>query len=201
MNAHRERPQGRPAGPRGDLPLIAWGDALRARKARLWQLRRRCAISAAGLAALLATVAVPPAPRLLWNASASVPVGLYAVRPGAWPAPGDLVAARLPERWRRLAAARGYLPAGVPLVKPVAALAGDEVCAIGHVLFVEGRPIARRRARDRAGRPLPAWQGCIRLRGRQLLLLADDPASFDGRYVGPTEGHDLIGTARLLWPR
>ena len=83
----------------------------------------------------------------------------------------------------------------------VAAYAGDEVCALGQQIFVNGRPIEIRRAADGQGRPMPSWSGCIRLHGRQLFLLMDIPASFDGRYFGATEDKDVIGKARLLWRR
>jgi conjugative transfer signal peptidase TraF len=184
----------------GDAPLLAWGDALRAAKTRS-RLRRRIVITGAGIAVLLASVAVPPAPRLVWNASASAPVGLYTVTPGASVEPGDMVIARVPASFRRLAAERRYLPMNVPLVKRVAGYAGDEVCVLKNRIFLNGRPIAVRRATDREGRPMPAWHGCIRLHGRQLFLLMDNPASFDGRYFGATEGDDAIGKARLLWRR
>lgn len=89
----------------------------------------------------------------------------------------------------------------VPLVKRAAASAGDEVCALGHEIFVNGRWIAERRAADGAGRTMPMWSGCFRLRGQQLFLLMDAPGSFDGRYFGVTDGADVIGKARLLWAR
>lgn len=193
MKARRDRA--------GDVPLLAWGDALRAAKTRRSRLRRRIGMTGAGIAVLLASAAVPPTPRLVWNASASAPLGLYAVTPRAAVEPGDMVVARVPDRFRRIAAERGYLPMNMPLVKRVAAQAGDEVCALGQEIFVNGRWTAERRASDGQGRPMPMWSGCVRLRGRQLFLLMDNPASFDGRYFGATEGDDLIGKARLLWRR
>ncbi|ARS28755.1 S26 family signal peptidase [Sphingomonas sp. KC8] len=185
----------------GDAPLLAWGDALRADKTRRARLRRRIAITCAGIAVLLASAAAPPAPRLVWNASASAPVGLYAVTPGVSAEPGDMVIARIPDRFRLLAASRHYIPINVPLVKRVVAYAGDEVCALGQEIFINGRWIAERRLADGHGRPMPMWSGCIRLHGRQLFLLMDNPASFDGRYFGATEARDIIGKARLLWRR
>lgn len=183
------------------MPLIDWGDALRARKARRRQRAQRSLIVAIGGGMLLATAIVPPAPRLVWNASASAPIGLYAVSPGASTSPGDMVIAWVPGPYRRLAATRRYLPMNVPLVKRVAAVAGDEVCALGPAIFVNGRAIAERRQADGAGRPMPIWTGCVRLRGDQRFLLMDSPMSFDGRYFGVTEGSDMIGKARLLWAR
>lgn len=192
------------SGPRetgGGAPLFAWGDALRAAKLRRRRLEKRIAAIAVGAAMVLGSAAVSPAPRLVWNASASAPIGLYSVSPGALAEPGDMVIARVPEPFRRLAATRRYLPMNVPLVKRVAATAGDEVCALGQGIFVNGRSIVERLAVDGADRPMPMWSGCIRLRGRQLFLLMDAPASFDGRYFGVTDGGDIIGKARLLWAR
>ena len=156
---------------------------------------------AIGSIILLGSAVLPPAPRLVWNASASAPVGLYAVSPGSPAEPADTVIAHVPAPWRHLAATRRYLPMNVPLVKRVVAAAGDEVCAQGREIFVNGRRIAERRAADVAGRAMPMWSGCVRLRGRQLFLLMDAPTSFDGRYFGVTEGADVIGKARLLWAR
>ena len=184
-----------------DTPLLAWGDALRAAKLRRAKLARRGAAVAIGSMILLGSAVLPPAPRFVWNASPSAPIGLYAVTPGGLAEPGDMVIARVPEPFRRLAATRRYLPMNVPLVKRVAAAAGDEVCALGRDIFVNGRPVAKRRAADGAGRAMPAWAGCVRLRGRQLFLLMDAPASFDGRYFGVTSGDDIIGKARLIWAR
>lgn len=185
----------------GSGPLFAWGDALRAAKQRRKRLRRRIAAVAIGIGLVLGSAALPPAPRLIWNASASAPIGLYAVSPDALAKPGQMVIARVPMAWRRLAAERHYLPRNVPLVKRVAAAAGDDVCANGQDILVNGRRIASRLKVDRAGRPMPAWHGCVRLRGRELFLLMDAPGSFDGRYFGVTGGTDVIGKARLLWAR
>ena len=151
------------------------------------------------LAATGATVVAPPPPLLVWNVSASAPRGLYAVLPGHAPDKGAMVVARLPEPVRRLAARRHYLPLGVPVVKRVAASEGDQVCATGLMLSINGRRAAKRLRADPSGRPLPDWHGCIRLLAHQVLLLSPAARSFDGRYFGPTDRADIIGTARLIW--
>ena len=184
----------------GDAPLFAWGEALRAAK-RTRRLRVAALATGAGVLALGATIVAPPAPRLLWNVSASAPIGLYRVAPGKRAAVGELVVARVPLPWRRLAAVRGYLPQNVPLVKRVAAVAGSEVCASGAVILVDGRAVARRVRQDARGRAMPWWRGCVRLSDGQQLLLMDAFASFDGRYFGVTEGSDIIGRAVLIWRR
>jgi conjugative transfer signal peptidase TraF len=184
------------------LPLFRWGDALRAAKLRRRRFRRRATAIGVLAAALGATIIVRPAPLLVWNASASAPVGLYAVGPQQMPESGNMVIARVPAAWRRLAAIRHYLPENVPLVKRVVAAPGDTVCARGAEITVNGREAARRLARDGSGRPMPWWNGCVTLRhGALFLLMTDSPASFDGRYFGPTPRGDIIGKARSLWTR
>ena len=143
----------------------------------------------------------PPAPVLLWNASASSPVGLYAVSASIRARTGDTVVAWPPPAARRLASERRYLPAGVPLVKRVAAVSGDRVCARGRSLSINGRVAAFRRSRDPSGRRLPWWSGCEVLRAGDLFLLSPNARNaFDGRYFGVTRSGQLIGKARRLWP-
>lgn len=157
------------------------------------------ALTGLGLAAFGFAAFADPAPRLVWNASASAPTGLYWVD-HAVPMLGDLVLAELPPRAQRLAAERGYLPEGVPLVKRVSALAGDTVCVIGITVFINGQSVAEQLARDRRGRPLPRWSGCRPLADDEVfLLMADVADSFDGRYFGPARRGAILGTLLPLW--
>lgn len=167
---------------------------------------KRRILAARGIALALlgcgiaATIAVPPRPLLVWNASASAPMGLYRVGRPDGVGKGDMVIARLSEPYRSLAAKRHYLPSNVPLVKRVAAMPGDRVCARGNLIFVNGKPVTERLKIDARGRAMPWWRGCVRLGVTQfLLLMTDSPASFDGRYFGTSERRDVIGRARLLW--
>ena len=184
------------------LPLFAWLEVRRAAHVRRLRLRRRAALITAGIACLGLTVALPPVPRLVWNASASAPIGLYAVSPGAALQRGDMVIAWPPAEARQLAARRHYLPSNVPLVKRVVGVAGDRICAVDRVVTLNDRPVTIRRATDAEGRDLPAWQGCIRLGpGMVFLLMTETPNSFDGRYFGATLAQDVIGKATPLWLR
>ena len=160
------------------------------------------AAAATGAAAAVVTsLLAPPAPLLIWNISASAPVGLYGVGGARPPDRGDMVAARLAPRWRILGGARRYIPANVPLIKRVAAAAGDRVCAVGADIAVNGLRVARRLDFDGAGRPMPRWSGCVVLGRGEYLLLMPGPASFDGRYFGPTAESDVVGKVHLLWAR
>src|SRR3546814_12475332 len=112
-----------------------------------------------------------------------------------------MVIARLSPPWRTLADARRYVPANVPLVKRVAAAPGDTVCARGNAVFIDGNLRARRRLSDGQSRLMPWWQGCTTLRDGSLFLLNENPASFDGSYLGTTPRGHLVGTAHPLWTR
>lgn len=169
--------------------------------------RRRYAIATAVVASAFAagfvTLAiVDPLPRVIWNASASAPIGLYRIHPDRDPVIGALVAVTPPMRWSHWMAGRDYLPAGVPLLKHVAAKVGQRVCRIGDVVSVDTRPIASARARDDQGRPLPVWQECRTLEPGEIFLLNPSvPDSLDGRYFGPLPASTVIGRATPLLTR
>jgi conjugative transfer signal peptidase TraF len=154
-----------------------------------------------GLGCLGFATLVRPAPLLLWNASASAPIGLYRVISSAPILRGDMVLLLTPDSVRDLAAERGYLPLAVPLVKRVVALAGDRVCAIGDDLFINGKWVARRLEHDHLGRRLLHWQGCHRLGDEVFPLMADVPTSFDGRYFGAVPKSAVIGRLVPLWTK
>ncbi|TPG21775.1 S26 family signal peptidase [Sphingomonas koreensis] len=157
--------------------------------------------SASGFVLLALPAAPAPRPLLVWNTTASAPLGLYWVRSASGLVVGDPVVARLPPAARALAARRQYLPAGIPVVKRFAAIGGAIVCAVGTRITIDGRPVAIRLVRDRAGRALPGWEGCRRLANGQAFLIGDGPDSFDSRYFGAVPRADLIGRAVLLWRR
>lgn len=151
--------------------------------------------------ALIATPAVIAwSPRLIWNASASVPVGLYAVHPVGRIQIGDLVAVQPPGDLAAFLAARGYLPSGVPLLKHVVALPGAELCRLGDEITVHGNPLGMARARDRMGRDLPVWRGCRVIAGGEVFLMNPDvPDSLDGRYFGPLPTSTITARLSPLW--
>lgn len=146
--------------------------------------------------------AVLPLPKLLlWNASASAPIGLYRVNPFARPAVGDMVAVASPPALARFMAERHYLPIGVPLLKHVAARPGALICRRDWAVTIDGRTVAVARASDSHGRPLPVWRGCRVLRTNELFLLNAAPDSLDGRYFGPIPASGLVGRATPILTR
>ncbi|XHC09189.1 S26 family signal peptidase [Labrenzia sp. ac12] len=164
--------------------------------------RRRFIFAATALSAALTLAPVFHTwqPRLIWNASASVPVGLYYASPAGRLEVGGLVAVTPPKALADFLAKREYLPRGVPLIKHVLALPGTNVCRKGATIFVGGKPFGQALDRDRLGRTLPRWQGCRTLGEDEIFLMnLDAPDSFDGRYVGPLPVAAISATLTPLW--
>ena len=143
---------------------------------------------------------VPTPLRLVWNASASVPIGLYDLDPPRHLAVGDLVAVMPDKPLADFMVERGYIGRGVPLMKRVAALPGQQVCRTGNAVTIDTVPIGDALDRDRRGRPLPVWQGCRRIApGTVFLMNSAVRDSLDGRYFGLTSTDQIIGRALPLW--
>ncbi|TPI78535.1 S26 family signal peptidase [Mesorhizobium sp. B2-8-9] len=148
-----------------------------------------------------ATLAVAPAlsrhpPWLIWNASASAPIGLYRTEPGRALGVGDLAVVVPPEPLAGFLADRGYLPRGIPLLKHVLALGGESVCGQGTAIVAHGRTYGYARERDSRGRPLPIWKGCRMLVDGEVFLMNWGAAdSFDSRYFGPLPDTTVVGRA------
>ena len=157
-------------------------------------------LSACGLAALAWAAFVQPLPRLVYNPSDSVPIGWYRIGSSDALHVGAIVLTTLPPDVAALAAQRRYLPARVPLLKRVGAVAPQHVCVFDALVWIDGVPVAAVLPADRLGRPLPSWPHCRRLEAGELFLLSStNPASFDSRYFGPVSASAVIGVAHPLW--
>ena len=160
------------------------------------------AITIPVLALAAASIAELPT-KLVYNGSASVRIGFYWIDE-APVGRGDFVLMDVPERVRSLVETRRYVPPGVPLIKRIVAVGGDEICRRKREILLDGVTVAVARNEDRSGRPLPAWQGCRVLREDQIFVLQPHPDSFDGRYFGPVDRSLVIGRAtwlRLPWQK
>ena len=139
-----------------------------------------------------------PNPLLVWNATASAPVGLYRrsfsnAERAAW------VLINPPDQARILAAQRGYLALNVPMVKRIAAILGDTVCRTKSIVTINGVVRAIALSHDSKGRALPVWQGCERLNNSQVFVLTTPSASFDSRYFGVVPRANIIERIEPLW--
>ncbi len=168
-------------------------------------MRRRAAkiiaVSSAAMGALALASVVNFAPRLVWNASASAPIGLYRIERHDRREVGDFVLVRPDDRLAKFIAERSYLPENIPLLKRVAAVPGDEICRRSEAIFVNEIRVADAQIRDSFGRKMPAWSGCFTLQSDELFLLNDPKGSLDGRYFGATTLDNVIGVARPVWVR
>jgi len=158
------------------------------------------AITLMAAAMCLLSIAWKPHPRIVWNATGSSPIGLYAVRTAAKISVGDLVVVVPPQPVASFLADGGFLPRGVPLIKSILALPGQTVCRYGLVITVDGLAVGAARQYDRLGRPLPNWQGCQTITNSDVFLMnRNQSASLDGRYFGALPRSSIIGSAKPLW--
>jgi conjugative transfer signal peptidase TraF len=158
------------------------------------------AMTTAAITVVSGAAVLHPAPRLIWNASASVPIGLYAVHPARPLHVNDLVVVMPPEPLVSFLDTRRYLPIGVPLLKHIAAIPGQTVCRIARTIMVDGIIAGAALDRDSRGRPLPVWQGCRLLaQGEVFLMNEQSRDSLDGRYFGPLPAAAIVGKAEPIW--
>ena len=137
--------------------------------------------------------------RLLYNPSESAPRGWYAVRPIDHLQVDNLIVVNLDGDAATLAAERQYLPRHVPLLKRIAAMAGQRVCVIHGDVIIDTFIAAQVHAKDYKGRTLPRWSQCRPLATDEIFLLSNtSDASFDSRYFGPVHLSQVIGIARPL---
>jgi conjugative transfer signal peptidase TraF len=141
-----------------------------------------------------------PAPRLIWNASASVPIGLYAVHPAGALHVDELLVVMPPEPLATFLDERRYLPRGVPLLKHVLALQGQTVCRSDRTITIDGVAVGEALDRDHLSRRLPIWRGCrVVGAGDVFLMNRQTEDSLDGRYFGPLPTTTIVGRADPLW--
>ena len=127
------------------------------------------------------------------NLSPSVPRGVYRLAAVSPPlARGTLVVLPVPRAVRR------WHSRWQPLLKPIAALAGDLVCAQADGLWIAGQaygPVYP----EAGGAPLPRLQGCVRVPAGAVFLASPAPRSLDGRYFGMTPVATLTAQAVPVW--
>ncbi len=154
----------------------------------------------AAATAVLSSIGVRPVPRFLWNASESVPIGLYRLHPAGGLAVTDLVAVLPPEPLATFLADGHYLPSGIPMLKRVLALPGQTVCRQDLTISINKIEMGEAREHDSRGRPLPIWQGCRVIADGEVFLMNWQSAdSLDGRYFGVLPTSAIIGRAEPLW--
>jgi len=149
-----------------------------------------------------------------WNGSPSLPEGLYAtvhqdfwVQTGVFQPEYDLVEFCPPQPWGYNALKRGYRDPGIcadygnPLMKPIAARAGDQVELTEAGIAVNGRLLPRTRPRvlDSRGRPMDHYPfgRYVVEQGQVWVVSSWNQKSFDSRYFGPV---NMSSVRRYLRP-
>jgi conjugative transfer signal peptidase TraF len=156
------------------------------------------ALAAASVAPLFVVPSIALHPLIIFNGSGSAPLGFYRIENRS-PRLGDTVVVRPSKTNEALLVERGILPAGVPLLKRVAAAAGDEICRDGTVISINGADAEEALEHDNLGRPMPVWQGCRTLSEGEFFLLQPHPYSVDSRYFGPIFECQILGVASPVW--
>ena len=136
------------------------------------------------------------------NPTVSEPVGFYHIVFHRVPDyhRGMTVVFPVPGPFQSLVYGRGWLKAGVPLMKDIGALAGDQVCVREDHFEVNGRNLGPVSTVDRTGASLPRLRGCFRIAGGYFFPMSRySERSFDGRYIGAQPLSVIIGEARALW--
>jgi type IV secretory pathway protease TraF len=145
-----------------------------AHAARARRLRRSLMLG------VLALTAVASTRWLRVTISPSVPLGLDRLAPMPTSLPrGTLVLLPVPP------AIRPWPSAWLPLLTPVAAVAGATVCVDDEGLWVAGVSYGRG-CREAQGHARPRMQGCHEIQDGAVLLARPAPRSLDGRSFGPT---------------
>jgi conjugative transfer signal peptidase TraF len=143
---------------------------------------------------------IPTPLRLVWNASASVPIGLYDLDPPRELEIGDLVAVMPDASLADFMVERGYIGRHVPLLKRVMGLPGQQVCRTDNAITVDAVSLGEALDRDHMGRDLPVWHGCRRIAEGDIFLMNPSVRdSLDGRYFGPIPARTVIGKATPIY--
>ncbi|RTL78582.1 MAG: S26 family signal peptidase [Bradyrhizobiaceae bacterium] len=162
----------------------------------------RCGTILTALAAVVSLVSTigGATPRYIWNASNSVPIGLYRVAPAGKLTVTELVAVQPPDPFATFLDLKDYLPSGLPMLKRIVALPGQVVCRIGLTITVDNLEMGQARERDGRNRPLPAWHGCLIIAEDEIFVMNwQSTDSLDSRYFGPLPASVVIGRALPVW--
>jgi conjugative transfer signal peptidase TraF len=142
------------------------------------------------------------------NASRSMPRGLWL----EWKAPGipyhvgDVVVVCPPlEGWQRNYVSAGNCPTHLePMLKPIAAVEGDQVTVSPDGVSVNGTLISDSFPLnlDGSGRLMqPYPKGAYTVQPGQVWFVVPLWYSFDSRYFGPVSTADIQGRAKPVWVR
>ena len=141
-------------------------------------------------------------PTMLINETPSEPVGFYRLvhhESGDYRR-GMYVVFPVPEDLRAIVYGRHWLRNGIPFLKELIGLEGDQVCILPDRLEVNGHTVGPVFSVDSLGLPLPQHLGCFAIPDGQFFAASQYlDKSFDGRYFGALPLNILEGEAKPVW--
>lgn len=151
-----------------------------------------------GVCLLLSTSFLQPQKRLIWNRTASAPMGIYWLNDDPFTL-GRWVVVSANSDAAQWAESQGFIGKDWPLLKQIAGVSGDEICRLDGDILVNGDVHGYAKSFDSQGLRLPIWKGCRVVSDDEIFLMNPHPDSLDGRYFGATRLSDLDGVAALVW--
>jgi conjugative transfer signal peptidase TraF len=133
-----------------------------------------------------------------------MPQGVWIERGNAIYTVGDIVEVcpHLAD-WERVYLGAGDCPNGLePMLKPIAAVAGDTVSIDPSGVIINGKPIPDTAvlAHDRQRRELhPYAAGSYTVAAGQVWVIVPRSDSLDSRYLGPVSVANIRGLAAPVW--
>jgi conjugative transfer signal peptidase TraF len=145
-----------------------------------------------------------------FNSTPSLPEGFWKVGELVGPVQRGQIVSICPSDTPvfQTALSRHYLSWGLcrggyaSLLKPVAAVAGDQIVVSDDGIRVNGvlLPNSKASTRDGMGRPLrPVKVGTYAIKPGTVWVVSSYARSFDSRYFGPLPSANILGTANPLW--
>ncbi len=165
---------------------------------------RIAAYTAIGATALLLSAG---AAGLRYNGTPSIPLGFYRTA-GADVRKGDYVLFCPPDRLAfRIALERRYIEPGdcpsgsYPMMKRILAAKGDRVTIGPDGVTINGVavPNSKPRPHDGSKRPLPAIRESQTLTDGDVIVMGENPVSYDSRYFGPIPRQQISSALRPLY--
>jgi conjugative transfer signal peptidase TraF len=127
------------------------------------------------------------------NIEPSVPVGVYLLHAVRTPLPrGTLVLVPVPARVQQ------WKSPWTPLLKPVAAVAGETACVRDGGLVIDDENYGRVYP-EAGGYRLPHMEGCLTVEEGHIFVASKAYRSLDSRYFGSVQMTEVTARATPLW--
>lgn len=139
-------------------------------------------------------------PRIVYNGTDSIPIGLYWISQNKIYSRNDLVIFKPDNEIKKIVLERNWLPENGYLMKPIAAIEGDKVCTDNAILTINQNTWGEVQTKDAMNRALPQIKFCRLLKKNEVFMAIKGKSnSFDSRYFGAIKTNQIEGKATPLW--